>query len=349
MIARILLSLAVYFVGSISTGYCASASLSIQITVAGVSGGTPCDIGPNVTDPIPPGAQAAGYTHCAFHTPFANASYATLSNWLDCAGAGSPQWFATGANGAPAPPCSRYAIVNDGGTQVLDMKFTAADAGSAGTSLVTTNDQGARYTRGVDFPNGAYFQATFRVTPASQDGTAVPFGDHIMAWWSWSDTGQTSAQPFFEHDFLETYATGCCHNDTGEHPWFAPGAQFSWVIAGFGQPEYQIDGTVYHTVAERITQDGSSNLAICMYIDGALQVCGDAVNAGLSGAAAITSSQFNQRNYPILVIGPQSSTPVSATMDMYVKEVTIWTCPGWASPLNTPGHACNGPVLTGAP
>jgi hypothetical protein len=176
-----------------------------------------------------------------------------------------------------------------------------------------------------------------------------PKGNLIAAWWTWSDTGQTSSTAFQERDFPEIYTTGCCHNDVGMPEWNAPPGQNLVLLAGFGRPEYPIDPTIYHTLAARVTQDGSTNLALCFYIDNVFQNCSDMISAGNTGATAITSSQLNQRNYPALQLGPLNSTPVAATMDLLVKDVQIWTCPGWQGPLNQPGHPCNGSVLTGAP
>jgi len=309
-----------------------SASLSVQVIPAGSA---------------PAGAQAAGYSTLAFHSDFTQPFYSNLSNWLDCAGAASPQWWIGGGNGQSPPPCSRISMINDGGMQVMDMRFTAADAGSLGTVLTTLNALGQRYSQGVDFPNGAYWQATFRVLPNGLNNN--PFGTLIAAWWSWSDTGQSSGTAFQERDFLEEYGTGCCHNDAGLVEWNAPSGQTNVLLAGFGQPEYQIDPTVYHTIAARVTQDGRTNEAMCLYIDGVLQNCRDMIGAGNTGGSAITSSQLNQRNYPILQIGPLNATPVAATIDMLVQDVQIWTCSAWQGPLNRPGNACNGPVLTGAP
>jgi hypothetical protein len=57
-------------------------------------------------------------------------------------------------------------MISDGGVQVMDMSFTAADAADLATVLTTINATGGnRYTQGVDFPNGAYWQVTFRVLP----------------------------------------------------------------------------------------------------------------------------------------------------------------------------------------
>jgi hypothetical protein len=76
------------------------------------------------------------------------------------------------------------------------------------------------------------------------------------------------------------------------------------------------------------------------------QVCGDLLSAG---QATGLSGLWNQRNYPIIDVDNPGSPLITTNIDAFVKEIVIFTCDGWAGPLNTPGHACNGPVLTGAP
>ncbi len=295
---------------------------------------------------VPPGAQAAGYTTLAFESDFTQPAYANLSNWLDCTGAASPEWFLGGGSGHSPPPCSRISMINDGGVQVLDIKFTSADAANLGTALTTVN---SALTRGVDFPNGAYWEITYRVTPAGPDNN--PYGWLLDGFITWSNSGQLGASSsYLEFDFLEDYAGGCCHQGSTIHMWGAvPDGQRGLSVAGYVVPEYHVDQTAYHTIAARITQDGTSNLAMCMYIDGQFQNCGDMVSNGNSGATAITSAQLNERNLLILQVGPINTTPVAATMDMLVKDVRVWTCANWKATLNTPGNACNGAVLTSAP
>jgi hypothetical protein len=294
----------------------------------------------------PPGAQAAGYTTLAFKSDFTDPYFANRSNWLDCAGASSPQWFMAGGNGQSPPPCSRVSIVHDGGVQVLDIKFTAADAPYLGTVLATVNSS---LTRGIDFPNGAYWEITYRILPAGRDNN--PYGSLVTGFFIWSNSGQAGAsRSFLENDFTETYASGCCHAGTVVHVWGdTPQGQHNFAVAGYGLPEYGVDETAYHTIAARVTQDGTSNLALCMYVNGQFKNCGDMVSSGNSGAAGITSDQLNQRNLLALQVGPLDSTPVDATIDMLVKDVKIWTCSNWKGILNTPGNACNGAVLTSAP
>jgi hypothetical protein len=295
---------------------------------------------------VPLGAQAAGYTTLAFESDFTQPAYANLSNWLDCAGAASPQWFLGGGDGLLPPPCSRISMINDGGVQVLDIKFTSADAANLGTVLTTLN---RAFTRGVDFPNGAYWEITYRILPAGRDNN--PYGSLVTGFFTWSNSGQIGAsRSYLENDFMETYASGCCHAGTVIHVWGAiPPGQSNFAVAGYGLPEYEIDQTAYHTIAARITQDGASNLALCMYVDGQFKNCSDMVSSGNSGVAAITADQLDERNLLALQAGPLNSTPVAATIDMLVKDVKVWTCANWKGTLNTPGNACNGAVLTSAP
>jgi hypothetical protein len=49
---------------------------------------------------------------------FTQPACANLSNWLDCAGASSPEWFLEDGIGHSPPPCSRISMINDGGVQV---------------------------------------------------------------------------------------------------------------------------------------------------------------------------------------------------------------------------------------
>ncbi len=299
-----------------------SASLSVQVVPAGLQ--------------VPAGAQAAGYTTLAFEADFTQPFYTTLSNWLNCAGASSPKMWLIGLAGRATAPCARVSMVNDGGVQVLDLRMQPGDAPAGlGTAISTLNaDNGA--TQGIDFPNGAYWEATFRVSASGLNNN--PNGTEVAAWWSWSDTGQNTSTAFQEYDNPEIYGTGSNQNNVTIHGYYGAGSAY---IAGFGPPHLTLDPTVYHTIAVRVTQDGNANTELCEYIDGVLQVCG--------GSAGDPAATYNQRRYPILDAGIIPGNTPSAPLDTLVKSVRIWTCPGWQGPLNQPGHPCNEPVLTGAP
>jgi hypothetical protein len=98
-----------------------------------------------------------------------------------------------------------------------------------------------------------------------------------------------------------------------------------FIIAGFGHPQFTLDPTAYHTIAGRVTQDGSTNIAQCIYIDGVQQVCGDLLSAG---QATGLSGLWNQRNYPIIDVDNPGSPLITTNIDAFVKEIVIFTCDG---------------------
>src|SRR6266478_9018702 len=87
---------AALLVPGLANGADPSATLPVQI----VPSGSP--------RAIPAGAQAAGFTTLALDADFSLPFYATQSNWLDCAGATSPQWYRAwiGFGSGIAGPCS---------------------------------------------------------------------------------------------------------------------------------------------------------------------------------------------------------------------------------------------------
>ena len=45
--------------------------------------------------------------------------------------------------------------------------------------------------RGADFPNGAYWEMTYRLTAAGRDNS--PYGTELTAFFTWSNSGQLGA------------------------------------------------------------------------------------------------------------------------------------------------------------
>lgn len=284
--------------------------------------------------PIP--AADAGYTTLAFRSDFTDPYYANLSNWLDCAGAAYPQWWAGGFAGRPAPDCSRYSIINDNGTQALDLKFTAADVANEATLLTSVDPQ--TFVRGADFPNGAYYEITMRVTPQSIDGNW--WGAGAYAFWTWSNSGALGLSPSFdEHDFLEGYGNGGDghenYTDTcvkGNYPTTAVCPE-GWGVY------YDFDPRQIFKFGALITQDGGSNLGICTFINDVKQVC--------ASRSDMTPSEVNERNYLILESG-FDQYPVWADIDLLIEDVEVWTCyPTDSGPdaFGVPQRTCNRPVI----
>jgi hypothetical protein len=203
-----------------SLAYAANPSANLTVTVVHPPATIACDhgdpyvlqTGPGYTNGIPSGAYAAGQTHCAFHADFSKPFYTNRANWLDCAGAASPLLWNASINGSAYPPCDRISMTTDGGTQVVQLELQPSDRTySIGTGLTTIEET---YTSaGVDFPNAGYSQVTYRLTHDSLYNN--PYGAHLSAWWSWSDTGQTKGGGFEERDNLEVYGNGPNYNDAG--------------------------------------------------------------------------------------------------------------------------------------
>jgi hypothetical protein len=223
MLKNIFLAGALLLAPVLAYGGSPSTELSVQIVPAASptppppsptpppSNGIACDIGPNYTGTIPAGAQAAGFTHCAANYDFTTSSnftyngntynFSNLSTWLDCAGASNPLWFHTGYN-SPATPCSDISIVNDGGTQVLHIVWTPADAQS-GSQVSGIQLANANNTQYQTFPVGTYVEGLFRSTAASQ--YALSISNPIIGFNMWSP------QPccgFVEWDIDESYVDG---------------------------------------------------------------------------------------------------------------------------------------------
>ncbi len=306
-------------------------------------GGIACDIGTNYTGSIPAGAQAAGFTHCAAHYDFTSAQYSNLSTWLDVCGAGSPQWWVTSSDGAGNPaPCGAWSITTDGGSQVLQMHW---EPGYLNSNILTTGMQTRSGGGAVqDFPEGSYFQATYRSSVGSfgnPEGGNSPF---VSAWWSWQ-----AASAVWEVDFLETYAfssatgkglcgsTVVCGAGTNTHDWGGSGGSIS--VANYessGGSGY--DPVIYQTIGTRITNDGSSNVAVCSYLNGGFLSCG-------SGSFSIPS-MYSNRSFLIMYDGPQANDGYmpNVAQDIFVKDIVVFSCANWQS-----GQCLNNPVLTTAP
>ncbi len=309
--------------------------------------------GPSTITAPPPAAQA-GYTTLAFRSDFTAPIMGNVGNWLDCAGAPRPKWWIAGFY-ASSPPCERARIVRDGDRQALDMTFTVDDNPHNGLQLTSVPFQSGTYDRGVDLPNGAYYQITLRVSPQSINNNT--YAELVGSFWTWSDTAALGSSPSWaEFDPIELYANG--GNPPAGHGYDDSAAGFynprccgfDFVLDGWGDAVpsgnstyYPVDQSQYFTIGYLTTQDGK-DISICNYLNGVFDRCKTATQAGMAG---LNDSIFNQRNYLILLVGLSSDTvPVKADMDMFVRDVQVWTCPaGVNSVVGVPGHACNGSLV----
>jgi hypothetical protein len=330
------------------------ADLSVQIVPAASPPPSPPLSPPPTGLTPPPGAQAAGFTTLALNMDFTGAttsSYAGTTynindlsdsnSWLSCqyaTGGGNtpthPVWWVSPAWGNAAP-CSRVSIINDGGTNVLDIQWQPNDGPNLGVnaSEIDTWTVNESANTGYSFPlGGSYIEFVFRETPATI--SACPAGggacldDDV---WSWPTSGGST-----EWDFLETYANGfgapAVHGDSNASS--VP----AW---GF------LDYTQYRTFGLRMTTDGT-HMDQCGYLDtGAVSTSSSTrtfFGCGGEFTANDGTSTTEQRSFLRLQVGPVGGSPwPTENMDMYLQRITVWSCSSWQT------SPCTGTVLTGAP
>lgn len=334
MFKNVLLAGALLLAPVLAYGGSPNTDLSVQIVPAASPTPPPspkgiaCDIGPNYTGTIPAGAQAAGFTHCAANYDFTQPFFATMSNWLDCAGASSPLWYNTGYN-STATPCSDFSIVNDSGSNVLEIQWTPADASNnSQASWMGTAPSNTSSGNGT-FPQGVYVQDTYRSTAVTQTALGV-YGD-ILSFFSWDGAGNG----IIEWDWFEAYTDGGAANclyDWASGPGPCGGSYFS---GGNYSPNQE---AIYHTYASRVTSDGSTAFGMCAYLDGA--------QIGCTTHAPGSSNAFGDRNYYSTGVGQLNTNPPhvpSVPEVMYIKQITVFSCSGWQT------GQCNGTVLDGSP
>jgi hypothetical protein len=262
------------------------------------------DLSVNVVPPVPAGAEAAKFTTLAFNADFSQGMdigcYPTTA---------VHQLYQGGPSGSAVQvPCSYLSLVQDGGQQVLDMKWTPSldplgFFGANAISTLNTNEScsvanpGCTVT-GTDF-GAAYYEAVFRVqtTPATTASAPTTSGFLVgglwydfFTWWTNFYSGDNNG---VEYDVVE---------DHGDQPLWVEGDCINWGTSKVGcgyawggtAPIAGFDFTQYHTYGMRITSDGSTATEMCGYLDNNFMGC---VNANATG------TEFTNRIYPMLNIG----------------------------------------------
>ena len=252
-----------------------------------VVGGIPCDIGPPYQGPIPPGAQRAGFTHCAANwdmTYGGNFTYngntynfSNLASWLDVCGAGTPLWVSEQSDGVGGRAgCNAWSIVSDGSNpQVLQMHWDPSLLGSSDAFVTGMHASNGgpfqQYGNVQDFPMGAYWQARYRSSTASFANPANSGSPFTMAWWTWQ-----AGYPEIEIDNQEVYAydastgapvCGSVHCEAGTNARNYTLNSFYHIanqssVGGGVFDSY--DPTTYQTNGMLVTNDGS-NIDVCSY------------------------------------------------------------------------------------
>ena len=223
MIKKLLFTTALV-VPSIAYAANPTATFSDQVVPAG-SDPIACDIGPSYTGSIPEPAQAMGYTHCAANYNFTNSYFTTVSNWLACTDDGTTFYlFWLEQAGAGSVPCSRVSMINDGGTQTLDLTFTPTDFNNNAKtlSLQSTSGKNLPTPVGTLFPNGMYVDQVYRLPQSTYNSVASADPDGVNFGGIWTYGVGLFASPqtnIMEWDFGEMYGGNSPYqsSNVGEH------------------------------------------------------------------------------------------------------------------------------------
>ena len=317
-------------------------------------GGIACAVGPNYTGTIPAGAQAAGFTQCAGNYDFsvtgnftspgssgvATYNWATLSSWLDCAGASNwLLWFNPSTGGGS---CADVKIQTDSvtGKQTLFQSVAAANS-PQGSGVVLQNELNSYVTGtgpGTAYPEGVYIDMYYR-----WEGILTAYNQETLVGGPYTVSKNCCAVDFFEWDWNEqamkpglTFGYTGSHNVgwgnfTGQGTNVGDQHEF-WQQSSFNPTQYQNYGI-------RITTDGNTNWSMCSYLSGTFLGCGGVFTASKAVAVA---DQPNDVKFSVL------TGNLANDIHLWTQRLTIWTCPSW-SPSNQTGQCNNSPVLSGPP
>lgn len=365
MTVRGLVLLTLFLLAAASGVYCFAASPSATLTVTispSGGGGIAAAVGPNYSGSVPAPAQAAGFTTLAANYEFSNTSnfttnghtynFSDITTWLDCKGAANPLWWNATFSGGNTTPCSDFSMVNDGGTNAMQMTFTQTDhsnqgsGGADNTTMQTTQPNSGSGTTslptGFAFPEEFY--AEFKVRMVTPDSNAP--GSLLGDWWSISATPNS---PYMEDDFQETFSGGNDGTGTNQGLTFFPEAHF---VNSGNLPGYNHNN--YNVVGERVTTDSSGNASICFYVNGT-QIAGNAqsgwTRAGncVTGRWPDTSALQELLRLEVTAAAVAPGATMNGPVTINTQYFRLFTCAGWNTGSAAGGYNCAGPPLSSNP
>ena len=189
------------------------------------------------------------------------------------------------------------------------------------------------------FPQGAYAEITMRSTQSTLN--AYSGGQDILSFFSWD--GEVAAQNgnLIEWDVIEWFAPpnssaggGCIDWANNNYACFSTQAMYNNNLAA---------ALSYHSYGQLVTSDGANFMEKCHYVDG-IQGFIDGHPGPCSGKfTPANQSHFSLHNYYSTGLGnlnpPPGTVLPASQMDMYIKSITFWSCPGWQT------GQCNGTVV----
>lgn len=319
-----------------------SATLTVQVVPAGSA--SIC-----FNPPVPHPAQAANFTTLAYCADFTQQSttnnvfnhtsgimvWTTVSDWLDCAGASSPQWLLNN-NIGQTDNCSDISVANDPISGVNALILNTQTGATHDATAIATGGGGGALT--MTYPGtNSYVEIGFRID-SSQVLSNMPIGSGIFAeFWSWQRVGGC-----IEVDFIEAFASD-------EVQGFLDWCNYP----GTGSGSYTLTGpfdSVYHVIGSLITSNGSSGyMGQCQYIDGspAMQRSPTAPQTCHGLLPSDGPASYQQMSW--LIMANESGTSATATtgpVTLWISYIRVWSCAGWNN--GTPSTGTNS-CITASP
>jgi len=289
------------------------------------------------TSAMPPRpAQAAGYDKLVFCSDFTQPKYAKISDWLGGCGVSEPDqwWLTTWFGDSNGVNCNDIELVNDGGVQVLHMKYTTADWANMAKPIALYTCKTWSRSSDCSFVfsnNSIYAEITFRIgDPGLQNGQTQCDGSdcQIMAFWAamnWWDkrSPDPTVNVLPEWDWLEVF-------HFGTQPPYATSSGLQWLNGGGGGPgtsnnsrKVPLDSN-YHTLSALVTGDNNGNASICSYWDG---VAGAGLRQDPTKCGTVSGNSMPAMWNSVAAVylwGPNNANPNQT--DIYIKNIRIWSC-----------------------
>jgi hypothetical protein len=361
--------------GQTPSGQTPSTSFTDNVVSSG-SDPIACDIGPPYTGAVPAAAAQAGFTHCAANYDFTQTQqwtdqagthqWSNISSWLDCTGKSTNTSYLYWNNGTVPCNTAHQNIISDGGTQVLSLTYSSADASSGNylneieTGIFSGPPPGVVAPAGMAFPNEFYAEQVIRITTTNTCSDSCIMFD-------WSSSGYLNAGlPCVLSSDLDEVASGggetysstvntafsgwglntCTHQ--GEYD-FGPGVPSA-------SPSPTTSG--YTTYGVLMTLDDVTTAALCNY--SASGAVGGLPASAFRGCTTWQPSSnplaFNNRLLFYTESGPYSAGQggnvwTASSFSTYIQRQTIWVCPNPTPNGSTwqTGQCYNDPVITTHP
>jgi hypothetical protein len=259
--------------------------------------------------------------------------WTTLANWLDCAGASSPQWILNN-NIGHSNSCGAFSVANDpsAGSNVLQMTVTPAN-GSLFTAGIGTAGSGKYY---MTYPGtNNYAEIKYRLNAAEENNIPpAGRGNVVLAYWSWY------ASPCgVEVDFIETF--GGTGGNQGLTDWC--GSSGTSGQSSLTAPALDSN---YHVFGSLNTSNGSSGaFGQCGYADGvaAVTTCQSKIPSN--------SAEYLQGSWLLLWNNAAQSATLTGNLTAYIEWIRVWTKSGCfaASQASYSSSCAATNVYTGTP